>query len=110
MSSHSFAPFDVRYGRFSGGNINAITKSGTNQWHGSGYWYYNNQNFYGKTAGKAGQKRTKLTEQTSSIYGTTLGGPLLKNRLVLFLNYEHAKDATPSSYNIVTDTSHLKVE
>ena len=40
----SVAPFDVRYGRFSGGNMNAITKSGTNQWHGSAYWYYNNQN------------------------------------------------------------------
>lgn len=101
------APFDVRYGRFSGGNINAITKSGTNEWHGSGYWYYNNQNFYGKTPGKSVYERTSLSDQNSSVYGMTLGGPLLKNRLFLFLNYEYVKETTPSSYVIGTEQSAL---
>ena len=42
------SPFDVRQGGFTGGGINAITKQGTNKFHGSGYLYYTNQDMYGR--------------------------------------------------------------
>lgn len=75
------APYDVRQGGFTGGGINAITKSGTNTFHGSAYWYYNNENFYGKTPGKDAKERKKLGDQSSATYGFTLGGPIVKDKL-----------------------------
>lgn len=80
------APFDVRQGGFTGGGVNAITKSGTNTFHGSAYGYYNNEKFYGKTAGKDVKERKKLTDLSTETYGFTFGGPIIKNKL--FLLYE----------------------
>ena len=82
------APFDVRYGCFTGGGINAITKSGTNEFAGSAYAYYNNQDFYGTTPGKGVAERTKLPTQSTQIYGVTLGGPIVKDKLFFFVNGE----------------------
>ncbi|WP_075558794.1 TonB-dependent receptor [Parabacteroides timonensis] len=101
------APFDVRQSGFTGGGINAITKSGTNTFHGSGYWYYNNENFYGKTPGKNVINRAKLGDQSSGTYGLTLGGPIIKNKLFFFANYERVKETYPSSNNIGEEGSKL---
>ena len=89
------APFDVRQGGFSGGGINAITKSGTNTFTGTAYSYYNDQNFYGRNANGA-----KLAEQSTQIYGVSLGGAIVKNRLFFFLNGEFDLDSSPSSYYV----------
>ncbi len=92
------APFDVRYGCFTGGGINAITKSGTNEFAGSAYAYYNNQDFYGTTPGKGVAERTKLPTQSTQIYGVTLGGPIVKDKLFFFVNGEFGLEKYPSSY------------
>lgn len=104
------APFDVRQSGFTGGGINAITKSGTNKFHGSAYGYYNDQNFVGTTAGKDVQDRQKLSDQKSSTYGFTFGGPIIKNKLFFFTNVERVKEAYPSSYNVGAGSDITKEE
>ena len=88
------APFDVRQGGFSGGGINAITKSGTNTFSGTAYAYYNDQNFYGRSP----LNGSKLATQSTQIYGVSLGGAIVKNKLFFFLNGEFDYDSSPSSY------------
>ena len=90
------APFDVRQGGFSGGGINAITKSGTNTFSGTAYAYYNDHNFYGRSP-LSGEK---LAEQRTQIYGVSLGGAIIKNKLFFFLNGEFDLDSYPSSYYV----------
>ena len=90
------APFDVRQGGFSGGGINAITKSGTNTFSGTAYAYYNDHNFYGRSP-LSGEK---LAEQRTQIYGLSLGGAIVKNKLFFFLNGEFDLDSSPSSYYV----------
>ena len=81
------APFDVRQSNFVGGGINAITKSGTNQFHGSAYTYYTNQTMRGNTlmGESLGSPRP---EESTFTYGATVGGPIVKNKLFFFLNAE----------------------
>lgn len=76
------APFDIRQGSFSGGLVNAITKSGTNQLRGSLFAYAQRPEMVGKDTGRA-----RLTAaQTFDIkqYGGTIGGPIIRNRLHFF--------------------------
>ena len=88
------APFDVRQGGFTGGGINAITKSGTNTFSGTAYAYYNDHNFYGRSP----MNGEKMAEQRTQIYGVSLGGAIVKNKLFFFLNGEFNLDSSPSSY------------
>ena len=90
------APFDVRQGGFSGGGINAITKSGTNTFSGTVYAYYNDEDFYGSSP----LDGSELAEQQTQIYGLSLGGAIVKNRLFFFLNGEFNLDSSPSSYDV----------
>lgn len=103
------APFDVRQSGFTGGGINAITKSGTNNFHTTVYGYYNDESFVGKTAGKHIKDRKKLSEQTEKTYGISLGGPILKNKLFYFVNLERAEKEYPSAYTI-NNGSQIKEE
>lgn len=86
--SVNISPFDVKQGNFTGGNIAATTKSGTNTFHGTAYTYFQNEKLIGdkvkdKTAVKAVGKTT--------IYGASVGGPIIKNKLFFFLNAEMEK-------------------
>ena len=100
------APFDVRQSGFTGGAINAITKSGTNTVKGSAYTYYTNQDMIGTTPGSAADvisfngnnRRTKYEEQFSETFGFTVGGPIVKNKLFLFLSGEYYKNSRPNIY------------
>ena len=84
------APFDVRQSNFVGGGINAITKSGTNQFHGSGYTYYTNQTMRGNTL--MGEDQGLRPEESRLTYGATVGGPIVKNKLFFFLNAERTEE------------------
>ncbi len=85
------APFDVRQGGFTGGLVNAVTRSGTNQVHGSAFFYGRNQSFMGDQAvfGTGGAiTQRAATAFTSRQYGFALGGPIIQDRLHYFLNGE----------------------
>ena len=85
------APFDVRQTNFIGGGVNAITKSGTNDFKGTAYVYYTNQDLRGNRIN--GEDLGGRADESKTIYGFTLGGPIVKNKLFFFANYEH--ETTP---------------
>ena len=83
------APYDVRQTNFIGGGINAVTKSGTNTFKGAAYIYHNNENMHGNRI-----DHTDLGERgtnRNTTYGFTLGGPILKDKLFFFANFETSK-------------------
>lgn len=84
------APFDVRQSNFIGGGINAITKSGTNTLKGSAYMYSNNEKMRGNTIGDFTPEGDR-PEEGKSIYGFSLGGPIIKDKLFFFANMEYEK-------------------
>ena len=84
------APFDVRQSNFIGGGVNAITKSGTNTYKGSAYTYFYNQNMRGNSIGDFTPEGDR-PEEGKTIYGATLGGPIIKDKLFFFANFETEK-------------------
>ena len=75
--------FDAEYGRFSGAVVNAITKSGTNEFHGDGFEFLRNTVL--DTRGFFDPDRGVFQRNQ---FGGTLGGPILKNRLFFFIDYQ----------------------
>jgi|WetSurMetagenome_2_1015567.scaffolds.fasta_scaffold01120_4 hypothetical protein len=90
----NIAPYDVRQGGFTGGGINAITKSGTNTFKGTAYFFGNNQKFVGKNEPKTNTSVPVATQQDWQ-GGFTLGGPIVKNKLFFFLNGEITRQSYP---------------
>ena len=95
------APFDVRQSGFAGGAINAVTRSGSNEFEGSAYYFWRNESLAGKSPFEDGQdiERTKLPEFTAETYGVRLGGPIIKNKLFFFANAEFQRDETPQPFD-----------
>ena len=84
------APYDVRQSNFIGGGVNAITKSGTNTFKGSAYTYFMNQDTRGNRVN--GADLGVRAAESKTVYGVTLGGPIVKNKLFFFVNYEQTKE------------------
>ena len=91
------SPFDVRQSGFTGGAINAITKSGTNEFKGTAFGYYTDENMYGRW-NQARDMKQKLTDETTKTAGFTFGGPIIKDKLFFFTSFEYKKNSYPSSY------------
>ena len=83
------SPYDVRQTNFIGGGVNAITKSGTNTFKGSAYVYHRNENMRGDTVDGDQIGGARDRDRTTT-YGFTLGGPIIKNKLFFFVNFEYA--------------------
>ncbi len=91
------APFDVRQGGFVGGLVNAVTKSGTNAFHGSVFGYMQNQNFVGKDTSGVSVPVAQYEQQQ---YGFSLGGPIMKDRLHFFMSGDFRHDARPFASSV----------
>ena len=77
------SPFDVRRAGFTGALINAVTKSGTDHFHGSLYYHYANQDL--RAENPVTGVRAPFQHRTA---GATLGGPVIRDKLFFFLAYE----------------------
>jgi hypothetical protein len=105
----SIAPFDVRQSGFTGGSVNAITKSGTNEFHGSFYSYYQNDGMVSdKYKMHNGNMSNPYGSMTNYTIGATLGGPIVKNKLFAFLNFERSNNEYDNAYS--TPGSQSKVD
>lgn len=81
----STAPYDVTQAGFTGASVNAVTKSGTNEFNGTLYGFYRNEDMTGsKIKGQSIFVPKLLQSQT----GISIGGPIIKNKLFFFVNFE----------------------
>lgn len=87
------SPFDVRQAGFVGGGVNAITKSGTNQFKGSAYVYHRNEWMRGDYVEGQAVAGARDKDRTTT-YGATLGGPIIKDKLFFFANFEYSQVPT----------------
>ena len=87
------SPYDVRQTNFVGGGVNAITKSGTNDFKGTAYVYHKNENMRGDAIEREQISGAREKDQQTT-WGFTLGGPIVKNKLFFFANGEMVKTPT----------------
>ena len=85
------SPYDVRQGNFAGALVNAVTKSGTNEFHGSAYYYFYNQDL--------AQNIAFIRNSNLSVkqYGVSLGGPIVKDKVHFFINPEWQDQTQPAT-------------
>ncbi len=89
------SPYDVRQGNFSGGGINAITKSGTNDIQGELFYVFRNQDWVGN-----GVDDRPIATFSDKQFGGTIGGPLARNRAFFFGSVEWQRRETPSGWSV----------
>ncbi|MDE3234706.1 MAG: TonB-dependent receptor [Bacteroidota bacterium] len=93
------SPYDASQGNFTGGGINAITRSGTNKIEGSVYYFFRNQNLAGKDPTVDKSVASRFPDFNNKVYGFRIGGPIIKNKLFYFLSLEQQKDETPQPFD-----------
>ena len=101
------SPFDVRYGQFLGGNVNIVTKSGTNDFHGALLGTFANQGFTGSTINDAEIPEVDFREVR---YGLNLGGPIVRDKLHFFVSVEGLDATTPISVGPAGSGSAVEID
>lgn len=91
----AIAPFDVSQAGFTGASIDAVTKSGTNEFNGTIFGYFRNKNMLGVKVEDTEVTRGDLSSLQT---GFSLGGPIIKNKLFFFANFELERRSDLGSY------------
>jgi hypothetical protein len=94
--------FSAEYGSNGGTVINIVSKSGGNQFHGSGYWFGRRsqtdaRNFFSR-------KGDVVPDFTKDIFGGSIGGPLVKQKLFFFFNYDRTRQQLPQTITTTVPT------
>jgi hypothetical protein len=97
--SVNITPYDVRQSGFIGASVNAVTRSGSNEFSGSVYTYMKNQKYAGNHVGDATFVKNPSSYQME---GVRLGGPIIKNKLFFFFNYEMEKTVVPGPQRVAS--------
>jgi len=104
--------FTAEYGRNTGGEILMVTKSGTNQFHGDGFWFYQSPFLNANAANTKASQITRglpnsRTQFVQNIYGGSLGGPVIKNKTFFFVNVQllHALNSPFLNRTVYTDSA-----
>ncbi|TDQ13801.1 carboxypeptidase family protein [Algoriphagus boseongensis] len=92
--SVNVAPYDVRQGNFTGAGVNTVTRSGTNEFSGSAYYFWRNNNNVGT---EAGENTFNPGDFTYRQYGFRVGGPIIKDKLFFFASFEDEREARPGT-------------
>jgi outer membrane receptor protein involved in Fe transport len=87
--------YSAQYGRAAGGGVNAVTKSGTNEFHGSAFWYYRDNEFGATNPYTIVNNHPVKPKDKRHQYGGTLGGPLVKDKLFFFYTFDQQKRSFP---------------
>ncbi|QPB85280.1 TonB-dependent receptor [Pseudoalteromonas rubra] len=95
------APFDVQYGGFTSCNINAVTKTGSNEIHGGVFYDYTNDSMKGD---KADGEEFDPGNYTEKRYGFNVGLPVIKDKLFLFTSYEKLEGVEQFQYSALEKT------
>jgi hypothetical protein len=90
------ADFDVKNGGFSGGAVNAITRSGSNDFAGSVFYYTRDDGFFGDGPDTLGEFGQFEEDQ----YGFRLGGPISRDKVFFFVNADVEERQTPSGWSL----------
>jgi hypothetical protein len=96
------SPYDVRQGGFAGGGINAITKSGTNSIHGTGFFFGRNQDWVGKGADDRAVSTFKDKQG-----GFSLGGPIMQNKAFFFGTADYGRKLRPTGFSVNSGGQHF---
>ncbi len=93
-------PLNAEYDRNSGGIVSATIKQGTNHFHGDVFEFYrdtflNTNNFFQKTFDSTGALNSKVSPYHQNIFGGTIGGPILKDKLFGFFAYQGTRQRVP---------------
>ncbi|WP_286268998.1 TonB-dependent receptor [Thalassotalea hakodatensis] len=101
------APFDVRFGGFTGCNINGVTKSGTNELHGSVFYDYSSDSLRGD---KIEGDDIDTGDYTEKRYGFDVGFPLLQDKLFFYAAYDKLEGAQIFQYDALTNGIYSQAE
>ena len=104
----SISPYDASLSGFTGGGINAITRSGTNNLQGSAYYLFRNEKLAGKTPTGPKENATRLAKFNDQTYGFRVGGPIIKNKVFFFLNGEVVRFERPNTFDTTRYSGNTK--
>ena len=103
-ASVAASDYSVKSSGFTGGLVNVVTKSGTNEFDGSLYYYRQDEDYYGNSAFDQFVDRAAFKEEE---YGVTLGGPIIKDKLWFFAAYDEFESGSSANFAAADETNEV---